>query len=348
MLVCYLSVAFLVGCAIEMMAKNRKTYDPTTMNAEERLRANMVDLFSQNLLSGHRAQELMDDAFQAGNQNMRQLASNSVPRTGAKRRASDTNEARDLKHKILKSSQWPGAYWCEVRVLHKRSKQPIKQWVAIWLPHELMHCIADHSLTEKLLNRSGLDPSSLLHLEDCECKANQTFFPIGLWGDGVPVNWDRTESIETLAISFPSLTGAERNLRLPLVGLSKKQCCNDTWVDVFDVLQWSLGHCATGTWPKERHDNKSWLKSDRLRAAKIGALAVKGVLVEVRGDWEFFARVFGFPRWNTRKGCCWRCNTTPSKANFFVVVRGLLVRRYLTIFLKITATINKTQPTPES
>ena len=31
MLVCYLAVAFLVGCAVGMMAKNRKTYDPRTM-----------------------------------------------------------------------------------------------------------------------------------------------------------------------------------------------------------------------------------------------------------------------------------------------------------------------------
>ena len=190
MLVCYLSVAFLVGCAVGMMAKNRKTYDPTTMNAEERLRANMVDLFSQNLLSGHRAQELMDDAFQAGNQNMRQLTSNSVARTGPKRKASDTNEARGLKQRILKSSQWPGAYWCEVRCMHKRKKNATKQWVAIWLPHELLDCIADHSIADKMLERDGLDPSSLFHLQECESKAGQTFATVGLLGDGVPVNWD--------------------------------------------------------------------------------------------------------------------------------------------------------------
>ncbi len=204
-----------------------------------------------------------------------------------------------------------------MRVLHKRSKQPTKQWVAIWLPHELAHCIADHSLAEKFLNKSGLDPSSLLHLEECERKANQTFLGIGLWGDGVPVNWDRSDSIETLAISFPGLTGADRNVRIPVVGLSKKQCCNETWLDVFDVLQWSFCHCATGTWPEERHDNKSWLPSDRRRRQQAGGdLLVKAVLVEVRGDWEFFARVFGFPRWNTKKGCCWRCNTKPNKALF--------------------------------
>ncbi len=93
MLVCYLSLALLVGCAIGMMAKNAKSYDPSRMCPEERLRANMVDLFSQNLLSGQRAQELIDDAFDSGNYNMRQLASASSRRGGAKKNHTNTTPA---------------------------------------------------------------------------------------------------------------------------------------------------------------------------------------------------------------------------------------------------------------
>jgi hypothetical protein len=324
MLTRFLALTFFVGCAIGMMAKNRKNYDPSHMDAEERLRANMCDLYSQNLLSGKRAQELMDDAYSAGNDNFRELVSRSVRATG--KRNTTGHEARDLRQKMLKSSQWPGAYWCEVRCMHKRKKNATKQWVAIWLPHELLDCIADHSIADKMLERDGLDPSSLFHLQECESKAGQTFATVGLWGDGVPVNWDRSESIETLAISFPGQTGANRNVRIPLVGMSKKQCCDETWEDIFDVLQWSFGHCANGTWPAERHDGQNWhKKTDRHRAKQVGRqLAVKAVLVEVRGDWEFVARVFGFPRWNTKRGCCWRCKTTPSEVNSFLFCHHLL------------------------
>ena len=295
-----------------MMGKNQKTYDPNKLDAKERHRANVIDLFSNNLLSGKRCQELIDDAYEAGNPNFRNVSSASARQSKKPRSAG--HEARDLKQRVLRSSQWPGVYWCEVRVVHKRTKLPTTQWVAIWLPHELIASIGEFSDLDKLLETGNLDPSSRSHLEECQARAGGELLAVGLWGDGIPVNWDRSESIETIAISLPGLT-SHKNLRIPLVGLSKKQCCNETWLDVFDVIQWSFQHCATGIWPIERHDHKPWFKdSDRARGKKVGQpVGLKAVLVEMRGDWEFFARVFGFPRWNTTKGCCWRCKTTPAQ-----------------------------------
>jgi len=295
-----------------MMGKNRLSYDPSKLSATERHRANVLDLFSNNLLSGKRCQSLIDDAFGAGNANFRNVSSSSARQHKKPRKTGQ--EARDLRQRVLRSSQWPGVYWCEVRVVHKRTKAATTQWVAIWLPHELIACIGEFSDLDKFLQSGDLDPSSQLHLEKCEAAAGEKFLALGLWGDGIPVNWDRSESIETIAISFPGLT-SHRNLRIPLVGLSKKQCCDETWVDIFNVIQWSFQHCATGSWPTKRHDDKPWFKkSDRARSKVVGKpLGLKAVLVEMRGDWEFFARVFGFPRWNTKNGCCWRCNTTPAQ-----------------------------------
>ena len=110
-----------------------------------------------------------------------------------------------------------------------------------------------------------MDPSSLLR------NARQKWVSrCWAWGDGIPVNWDRTESIETIALSFPGLKSSHASCRIPLVGLSKKQCCEETWIDVFNVLQWSLQHAATGCYPLSRHDADAWKmsrgKNDKLRA----------------------------------------------------------------------------------
>ena len=48
-----------------MMRKGMRIYDPDRLNAEERHRANVIDLFASNTVSAKRAQELIDDAYLA-------------------------------------------------------------------------------------------------------------------------------------------------------------------------------------------------------------------------------------------------------------------------------------------
>ena len=301
---CWLTV---ISRALGMMAKNQKTYDPSRLSAQERLRANVMDLFAQNVLSGKRVQELCNDASAAGNATFSGLANDSA--------SAPHNASRNLRRKVLKESALPSVYLAQIRLLHKRTQAPEQQWVALWLPHELVDALCTHALKEKIMCRTGMDASTRFHVEDCEAKAGDALLGFGLWGDGVPCNWDRTESVETLTLNLPSLAGSQRNLRIPLVGLSKKQCCEDTWTDVFEVLQWSFQHCASGKYPTMRHDSSAWRKSDWRRSRKSGQdLECRSCLAEVRGDWDFFARVFGFPRWNTKRGCCWRCKTTPDQA----------------------------------
>ena len=33
-------------------------------------------------------------------------------------------------------------------------------------------------------------------------------------------------------------------------------------------------------------------------------------LIQVRGDWEFYANTLGFPNWATADGMCWMCRAT--------------------------------------
>ena len=203
-----------------MLRKGMRIYDPNKLDAEERHRANIVDLYASNTVSAKRSQELIDDAYLAGNDNFFGVASREA-RLG-KRTKSSGHEARDLRAKVLKSSQWCKAYWAQIRVCSDRNS------VAFWLPHEIIACIAEFSDLDKFRETAGMDPSSLLHLQECEADVGETLLGMGMWGDGIPVNWDRTESIETIALSFPGLKSSHASCRIPLVGLSKKQCCEET------------------------------------------------------------------------------------------------------------------------
>ena len=56
---------------------------------------------------------------------------------------------------------------------------------------------------EVLFGRDGLDDWSKAHLEQACAAAGRNLVGLGLWGDGVPVNWDGTESVEVLSLNFP-------------------------------------------------------------------------------------------------------------------------------------------------
>ena len=185
---------------------------------------------------------------------------------------------------------------------------------AFWLPHELLETLARYGDKEVLLATDGLDPLALKHLRKCEAKAGDRLVPLGLWGDGVPVNWDRTESVECFSLNMPGQPSRYKSMRLPLTGISRKQIGPNTWDDILAVVAWSLQFCGSGAWPKVRHDNVPWLASDNNRKGKAGnSLGVRAALVESRGDWKYFGEVFHFPKHNTNAGCCWKCTCTPAQ-----------------------------------
>ena len=41
---------------------------------------------------------------------------------------------------------------------------------------------------------------------------------------------------------------------------------------------------------------------------------LRGVVVQVRGDWEFYNQYLGLPRWDNVENNCWMCNAK-NKAN---------------------------------
>ena len=141
---------------------------------------------------------------------------------------------------------------------------------------------------------------------------------LGLWIDGAPYNWDRSESLEIVSLNLPGLEGKHSNMRIPLVAIPKRFVATDeTFHDLMEIVLWSLRQLAVGTHPVRRHDNEDWHSDDINRQKNAGKpLRIKAALVEVRGDWLMMKEVFNLPAWNEKSGCCWLCAATPeSKRN---------------------------------
>ena len=281
--VCVLQLCLLLLLALlsPMHSKNARPYDPAALPPQQRLRANVQDLFAGNQLSGKRAQELINDIAAAGNEQFEHLAGRL-----------NGNSARKLRTAFLKRNQWPDLYWAEIRVLNLKNGREEKQWCAFLLPREYLHMIVRLGSRDVLLAREGCDPLTLQHLEKCERAARDQLVALGIWCDGVPVNWDRTESVETVSLKFPGQPGKYKSLRLPVTSVSHKQFSEHTWDDIMEVVAYSLISCATGCRPRGRHDFREWLASDvkrkKLVAAGDLALGVRAALCEACGDWKMF------------------------------------------------------------
>ena len=166
----------------------------------------------------------------------------------------------------------------------------------------------------------AMDPNSLAHLRTCEAAAGCKLLGLGLWGDGMPCNWDRSESIDALSLNLPGLGDQYKTLRMPVTATPHKHIGPHTWDDIGEVVAWSLTCLASGAMPTERHDNTPWLPSDKAgtkfrkpRSKASTSIAQRAALVEIRADWKFYNEVFHFPNHNTVLGNCWKCRCTPEQ-----------------------------------
>ena len=130
--------------------------------------------------------------------------------------------------------------------------------------------------------------------------------------DGTPCNWDWTQCVESIAMSFPG--HSEANLRVPFTEFLKRHTSSPkTFDDLLTVFVWSLKWIALGCFPPCRHDGEPFRADEQHRAKTAGGvLKVKGVLVELRGDWACMKEIFRLPGWRGAPdtSCCFRCSAT--------------------------------------
>ena len=240
-----------------MLHKTKRSYDPAVLPADERLTRNIVDLWATNTVSASRAQEMLDDAGQANVSAAKKYKSKTK---NAK------NVARGLKRRLLKGSKWPPLYKAQVRVRETRTGEEVLKTMSFNLPHEILAALGESGDINHLLCKDGLDAVSRAHLLHCENEAGCPLVGLGLWGDGAPCNWDRSEALEVFSLNIPGLAGEKKTLRIPITGLSKKTLVTmHTFDDILEVVAWSLRWAALGQFPHQRHDRVDWQESDKWR-----------------------------------------------------------------------------------
>ena len=68
------------------------------------------------------------------------------------------------------------------------------------LVHELVDVVAKWAKKEKLFEEAGMEPRTREHLHRVKAElAEPELLGPGLWLDGVPFNWDRSQSVEVIS-----------------------------------------------------------------------------------------------------------------------------------------------------
>jgi len=286
-----------------MLSKNQKPYDPDALSRSQRLRRSMQDLIARNELPASRVAEICGNIHAVAPAQLR-----DVGRVSKKSK----HAARTLRRKFMKCSSWMPDYEAPIRCWNPKLSKIVYERLPMQLIHEVVSCLVRFGHLDKILATSHMDPLTKQHLEYCEAEAQCKLLGIGLWGDGAPTQWDRSQSIDVISMSLPGSTEF-RSLRIPLLAIPHSRVCSETWEDIFAIVKWSLTILATGIWPSCRHDGTPWEKTDLHR--KKPRELIKGALVEVRQDWKFAAETFGFPAHNSNWGCCWKCECKPDEVN---------------------------------
>jgi hypothetical protein len=294
-----------------MWAKRSREYETRQDPPEKRLRNNIAELFLDNAISADRAASLFADAQLAHADYVADLA----PKKGwYKRKKRFPNAHRDLCRRLLKRNPWPPVYYASITVFDQKLQRDAVVQCPFLLPHEIVWAFAQNNTKEKLLDQTGMSRNCLQHLLKVQSQWGlPEALAVGLWIDGVPCNWDRSQSLECISMNFPGLSGANQPLRIPIAVLNKRFLIKGTtYQEMLDIISWSFVWLAAGKFPPRRHDGSDFRRADVWRRKKTNqSLGLHGFLCELRGDWLMLKEVMRIPAWNNLSGCCFKCNVKP-------------------------------------
>ena len=225
-----------------MLSKNKRGYDENAIPQHKRFRQNLADAYLAGQVTAARAASLFTDAEAAGATGVEDLG-----RLGGK------NANRSLRRKLLKQHHWPKLYWSKIPCWNPKKQIQEMVEMPFLLPHEAVAKLFEHGDANFILSRGILEEDRALlraHAEACEpARDPATILPLGLWGDGVPCNWDRSQSLEIIALTLPSIPG----YRFPLFCIKKAFQVKQTTMDsALQVLVWSFQQMALGLHPNRR------------------------------------------------------------------------------------------------
>ncbi len=287
-----------------MFSRNSQPASSSNAPASKEFQDDVEDLYAENTLSAQRASKLLAKASEAGIRGI----------TSKVRRTIGKNQARDITRSKLKWSKWPDYYWFPCRLWDRRAAKEYTTTIPINLPSEVLEVLWDSGVAEVLLSETNLDSAGKSHMRWMREQLGVTqLLGWGMHGDGIPCNYDRTESVVMISLNLPGVPGKKGRMRIPLCILPDSAVSENTFDDIMEVIAWSMRHLLGGTRPVCRHDGSEFNGTDSKRAKKTGNLPFRACLVQVRGDWDWMGKCFHLPFHNVKQGCCWLCKCKRSQ-----------------------------------
>ena len=272
--------------------------------ADKRLRLRIGNLLLTNSVSAQEAGRLYEDAAASGASHVKDMAAL------ASKRKDKVPRKRDILRKLSKNRHWPPLYYAQLPLWDMQQQKDVLGAVPLWLPHELLYKLQGKAANDSsMCNLDMLEEGELQLLRQCAekaCVAPTSCIGLGIWGDGVPLTRERSQSAELLTLNI--LTSAKWGaLRLPLAMMQKHLMVKQaTWDGVLAIMAWSLQHAAAGTFPCSRHDGAPWTPADKWRRGLSGATCPRAFLIQVRGDWAFHKQTLYVPAWSLGRIYCVR------------------------------------------
>ena len=301
----------------------QRNQGPATSSAtapEVEFEDDVTDMFAENAVSAARATVLLHKAKRAG----MKLATRFIKRIPGNTKKKTKNMARNLRKSLRKNDKWPDPYWFDARVWDRKLDKEVIKKICILLPSEVLETIWKFGLKEVLLGTGNYDKLTKHHHEWMKQQLNvQELLGFGFHGDGVPCNYDRTESVMLTSINLPGLTGRNGRLRIPLIILPDHCISDNTFDDIYEVLAWDLRSLLSGVRHEARHDHSPWHpEKDKKRRKLQGNRDFRACLVQIRSDWDWLTKCYHFPGHAAKNEMCWLCNCPHTQVPLCMGWRG--------------------------
>ena len=132
--------------------------------------------------------------------------------------------------------------------------------------------------------------------------------PLGFHGDGGAFN--AQDSLYSLSWNALTATGATMQTRFLFTSIRKSDMCEGSMDRVLHIFAWSMNVLLSGQTPHRDWDNR------RLDGGGVDlAGGFCGCLTQIRGGWEWYCQIVGFPRWIEAARMCPFCQASATNPN---------------------------------
>ena len=124
--------------------------------------------------------------------------------------------------------------------------------------------------------------------------------PLGFHGDGGA--FSKQDSLFTFSWNSLLGEGCTIDKRFVYTVVKKSDVIPETLPALLKLFSWSANALLTGISPELDEDGQPCPGG-----GKYLADGWRGALCQIRGDWQFYVELFGFPAWNSSVSMCWLC-----------------------------------------